>query len=209
MKHKIFYSVLVISTCIAFGGNYAMAIEEIPYTVVEQNGDYSLREYPKYIVAETIVEGQFEEVGNVGFRRLAGYINGKNRSKASIAMTAPVNQEVQAEKIAMTAPVTQEKSGNSWRITFVMPANYTLESLPEPTDSRVSLKVNPGQFMAAIRYSGTWSRKKYEVNRMRLQEWIEQQGFEQIGEPVWARYNPPFMPWFLRRNEVLIPIEMN
>ena len=209
MKHKIFYSALVISTCIAFGGNYAMAIEEIPYNVVEQNGDYSLREYPKYIVAETIVEGQFEEVGNEGFRRLAGYINGKNRSKASIAMTAPVNQEVQAEKIAMTAPVTQEKSGNSWRITFVMPANYTLESLPEPTDSRVSLRVNPGQFMAAIRYSGTWSRKKYEVNRMRLQEWIEQQGFEQIGEPVWARYNPPFMPWFLRRNEVLIPIEMN
>ena len=208
-KHKIFYLALMILACIAFGGNHAMAIEEIPYTVVEQNGDFTLREYPKYIVAETIVKGQFEDVGSEGFRRLAGYINGKNRSKESIAMTAPVNQEVKGEKIAMTAPVNQQKSGNSWRITFVMPGKYTLDSLPEPTDSRVTIKEKPARLMAAIRYSGTWSRKKYEVNRTRLQEWIEQRGFEQIGEPVWARYNPPFMPWFMRRNEVLIPVRIN
>jgi effector-binding domain-containing protein len=208
VSNKLFW-VLLITTCIATGEKSAVAIEKIPYTVVEQSGEFALREYPEYIVAETTVEGQFEQVGNEGFRRLADYINGENRTKQSIAMTAPVNQEAQAEKIAMTAPVNQEKFGKSWRIAFVMPQKFSLDTLPEPIDSRITIKQNPGRLMATIRYSGTWSRKRYEENKIRLQAWIEERGFKQIGEPVWARYNPPFMPWFLRRNEVLIPVDLN
>ena len=184
-----------------------MAIEEIPYTVLEQSGEFALREYPTYIVAETYVEGPFEQVGSEGFRRLAAYINGENRKKQSIAMTAPVNQEVLSEKIAMTAPVNQEKSADTWRITFVMPEKYSLDTLPEPIDPRVSIKQDPGRLMATVRYSGTWSRKRYEENKKRLQAWMKERGFKQTGEPVWARYDPPFMPWFLRRNEVLIPVD--
>jgi effector-binding domain-containing protein len=203
------YLLLVIMT-VAFttgGEKSAVAIEEVPYTVIEQNGEMELRQYSPHIVAETTVEGAFDKVGSEGFRRLAGYINGENRSKQSIAMTAPVSQEAQSEKIAMTAPVGQEKSGDRWRITFVMPAKYTLDTLPEPLDSRIKITQEPARLMAAVRYSGTWSRKGYEENRERLLAWIEERGFKQTAEPVWARYNPPFMPWFLRRNEILIPVD--
>jgi effector-binding domain-containing protein len=206
LRIKLFM-VVMISGCIAIGSQRAVAIEEIPYTVLEQSGEFTLREYPEYIVAETYVEGPFEQVGSEGFRRLAAYINGENRKKHSIAMTAPVNQEVLSEKMAMTAPVSQEKSADTWRVTFVMPKKYSIDTLPEPIDPRVKIKQEPGRLMATVRYSGTWSRMYYEENKIRLQAWIKEQGFKQIGEPVWARYNPPFMPWFLRRNEVLIPID--
>ena len=204
---KRLYLVLLTVTVITIGEKSAVAIEEVPCTVIEQNGAFELRQYSPHIVAETMVEGAFDQVGNEGFRRLANYINGENRSRQSIAMTAPVSQEAQPEKIAMTAPVGQEKSGDRWRITFVMPTKYTLDSLPEPVDSRIELKQEPGRLMAAVRYSGTWSRKRYDENKERLLAWIEERGFKQTAEPVWARYNPPFMPWFLRRNEILIPVD--
>ncbi|MGD2010279.1 MAG: heme-binding protein [Desulfobacterales bacterium] len=204
---KCLFLILLTMSLIIGGEKCAVAIEEVPYTVIEQNGDFEVRQYSPHIVAETTVDGAFDQVGSEGFRRLAGYINGENQPKQSIAMTAPVSQETQSEKIAMTAPVGQEKSGDRWRITFVMPAKYALDTLPEPVDSRIRLKQEPGRLMATVRYSGTWSRKGYEDNKKRLLAWIEKQGFKQNGDPVWARYNPPFMPWFLRRNEILIPVD--
>ena len=204
---KCLLLVLLTVMFITGGGNSAVAIEEVPYTVIEQKGAFELRQYSPHIVAETTVEGAFDQVGSEGFRRLADYINGENRTKQSIAMTAPVSQEAQPEKIAMTAPVGQEKSGDRWRITFVMPSKYALDTLPEPVDSRIDIKQEPGRLVAAVRYSGTWSRKRYEENKARLLAWIEERGFKQTAEPVWARYNPPFMPWFLRRNEILIPVD--
>ena len=185
----------------------AMAIEKAKYTVLEKEDDYEIRQYDSQIVAETYVDGDLEDVGTEGFRRLYGYISGDNQKKQSISMTAPVGQESRSEKIAMTAPVKQEKKDNQWRITFLMPAEYTLETLPEPNDNRVKLKADPGRLMAAVRYSGTWSEDGYEENRALLEEYIQKRGLIRTGEPVWARYDPPFMPWFLRRNEVLIPVE--
>ncbi|CAB1059275.1 hypothetical protein D1BOALGB6SA_4037 [Olavius sp. associated proteobacterium Delta 1] len=185
----------------------AMAIEKAKYTVLEKEDDFEIRQYDSQIVAETYVNGDLEDVGNEGFRRLYGYISGDNKKKQSISMTAPVGQEAGSEKIAMTAPVKQEKKDNQWRITFLMPAEYTLETLPEPNDTRVKLKVDPGRLMAAVRYTGTWSEDGYEENRAWLEEYIQKRGLTKAGDPVWARYDPPFMPWFLRRNEVLIPIE--
>ena len=185
----------------------AMAVEKAKYTVMEKENGFEIRQYDSQIVAETFVEGDLEEVGSEGFRRLYGYISGDNQKKQSISMTAPVGQESDSEKIAMTAPVGQEKKDNRWRITFLMPAEYTVETLPQPTDSRVKLVQDPGRLMAAIRYSGTWSEAGYEENKALLEEFIEKRGLIKAGEPIWARYDPPFMPWFLRRNEVLIPIE--
>ena len=153
-----------------------------------------------------MVEGDFKDVGNEGFRRLYDYITGKNRKRQSIPMTAPVSQEAASEKIPMTAPVNQEKAGEKWRITFMMPPQYTLDTLPEPLDPRVQLTKVPGLLMAALSYSGTWSRGRYEEKEKRLKELIRQKGLKILGEPVFARYNPPFLPWFLRRNEVLIPV---
>ena len=183
-----------------------MAIEEAKYDVLERDGDFEVRQYQPHIVAETLIEGDFQEVGNEGFRRLFAYISGDNRKKQTIPMAAPVSQEATSEKIPMTAPVNQEKVGGKWRITFLMPSQYTLETLPEPLDPRVKLTKIHGLLMAALSYSGTWSRGRYEEKENRLKELIQGRGLKIVGEPVFARYNPPFLPWFLRRNEVLIPV---
>ncbi|MFZ9024589.1 MAG: SOUL family heme-binding protein, partial [Anaerohalosphaeraceae bacterium] len=113
----------------------------------------------------------------------------------------------QSEKIAMTAPVTQQASGAQYAVSFVMPAKYTLETLPAPTDPAVTVKEIPGYKAAVIRYSGTWSPKRYEEKKANLETYIKENGLTPVGEPIWARYDPPFQLWFLRRNEVVIPIE--
>jgi hypothetical protein len=200
-------SALLLAGILSLGAGNAMAIEEPGYTVVEQADDFELRLYEPYLVAETLVEGEFSEVGNEGFRRLAGYIFGKNRKDESIEMTAPVNQAPGPEKISMTAPVSQEVKSGMWRITFTMPAEYTLETLPVPLDDRVILKQEPARLMAVIRYSGTWSQNRYQEKEARLLSLIGERGLKAVGEPVFARYNPPFTLWFLRRNEVLIQVE--
>ena len=185
----------------------AMAIEKAKYTVVEKTDDFEIRKYEPHIVAETFVTGSIKEVGNTGFRRLYAYISGDNHKKQSISMTAPVGQESNSEKIAMTAPVSQEQRDNQWRVTFIMPAEYTLEMLPEPNDEDVKLKREPGRWMATVRYAGTWSETSYQANKTLLEEYIQKRGLTTSGAAIWARYNPPFMPWFLRRNEVLIPVQ--
>ena len=187
--------------------NSATAIEKAKYTVLEKEDDFELRQYEAQIVAETYVEGSLKDSGNDGFRRLFAYISGDNKKKQSISMTAPVGQEAGSKKIAMTAPVGQEKKDSQWRITFLMPAEYTLDTLPEPIDERVKIVEEPGRLMATVRYSGTWSEDGYKENKAMLEEFMEKRGLVKKGPAIWARYDPPFMPWFWRRNEVLIPIE--
>jgi hypothetical protein len=199
-------SLFLVVISLAFPLHTLMAAEEAKYSVLERDGDFEIRQYPAQIVAETLLEGDFSEVGNEGFRRLFDYISGKNRKRQSISMTAPVSQEAASEKIPMTAPVSQERVGEKWRITFLMPSRYSLETLPEPLDPRVKLVEIPPRLLAAVKCSGTWSRERYEDREKRLRELILQRGLKIIGEPIFARYNPPFMPWFLRRNEVLIPV---
>jgi hypothetical protein len=186
--------------------NAAVAIEEPKYKVMIKEGSFEIRRYEPYLLTETVVEGDFSEVGNEGFRRLFKFISGENRSKQSIPMTAPVSQEV-SKKIEMTAPVQQQKEEGNWRISFVMPSGYTLDTVPQPIDERIHIKEVPGALVAAVRYSGTWSRKRYEERKLLLKGFILKKGFNESGEPIFARYNPPFKPWFLRRNEVLIPVE--
>lgn len=184
-----------------------MATEEAPYTVVNKSGSFEIRKYEAHIVAETLVAGTLEEAGNKAFRRLFNYISGENHPRSSIAMTAPVSQqEADGEKIAMTAPVSQQSAEGKWAVSFMMPANYTLETLPIPDDSSITLRQVPAQRVAAVRYSGFWSEKRYLRYKQELEKWIEEKNLKIIGKPVWARYNSPFTPWFLRRNEILIPI---
>jgi hypothetical protein len=102
------------------------------------------------------------------------YISGKNRQKQPIPMTAPVSQEATSEKIPITAPVNQEKAGEKWRITFLMPTRYTMETLPKSTDPRVRMIKVPGLLMAALSYSSTWSRGRYQDQENRLKELIRQ-----------------------------------
>jgi effector-binding domain-containing protein len=184
----------------------AMATEEASYKVLKTSGKFEIREYAPHILAETIVDGNLEEAGSKAFRRLFRYISGANRSRAKVAMTAPVSQEKAGEKIQMTAPVGQQRAQDKWAVSFTMPTSYTLETLPAPDDPQITLRLVPARRMAAVRYSGLWSEKNYLQNRSELESWIRERGLTVTGDPVWARYNPPFTPWFLRRNEILIPV---
>lgn len=198
--------ILLAGLAFGMGGGVAMGVEKVAYIVEKKDGAFEVRQYASQIVAEIIVDGAMEEAGNKAFRPLFNYISGANRTQGKIAMTAPVSQQRDGEKIAMTAPVGQEAVSNRWAITFTMPANYTLEALPKPTDENVRLRAVPARRMAAVRYSGTWSQERYERNLARLRDWMKPNGLIAAGEPVWARYNPPFTPWFMRRNEILVPI---
>lgn len=185
----------------------AQAIEEPAYTVVRADGPFEIRDYAPMVVAETVVAGSAERAGGRAFRALFEYIDGNNRARQEIAMTAPVTQQRAAEKIAMTAPVTQQAAEGGWAVRFVLPAAYTLETAPEPNDPAVSIRAIPPQRVAAVRYSGTWSRERYEAHLGALRQWLADAGQEVAGEPVWARYDAPFVPWFMRRNEVLVPLQ--
>jgi len=202
------WRILLTIVVIIIGATDVMAIEEATYQVLKKEGRFEIRDYAPHILAETIVEGNIKEAGNKAFKRLFGYISGDNRSHGKVAMTAPVSQESRGEKIEMTAPVGQQSVEGRWAVSFMMPASYTLETLPEPEDPKVSLRQVPARRLAAVRYSGFWSEKKYLRYRQKLESWIHEENLTIVGEPVWARYNPPFTPWFLRRNEVLIPVDI-
>ena len=202
---RILLTMMVIMT----GATDAMAIEEAAYQVVKKEDRFEVRDYAPHILAETIVEGEMKEAGNKAFRRLFNYISGDNRSQDKIAMTAPVSQVPEGEKIEMTVPVGQQNVQGRWAVSFMMPASYTLETLPLPVDPKVSLRQVPARRLAAVRYSGTWSKKNYMRYMQELESWINDEGLTIVGEPLWARYNSPFTLWFLRRNEILIPVDVN
>jgi hypothetical protein len=197
---------ILSATVILMGAMNAMATEEAAYRVLKTSDTFEIREYAPHILAETIVEGDLEGAGDKAFRRLFRYISGDNRSRARVAMTAPVSQEQAGEKISMTAPVGQQRDGDKWAVSFTMPASYTMETLPIPDDPLITLRQIPARRMAVVRYSGFWSEGNYRDNLKELEKWLRTQGLTSTGEPVWARYNPPWTLWFLRRNEIMIPV---
>jgi hypothetical protein len=187
----------------------AMAIEEPSFRVLERDGAFELREYAPHLVAETSVEANFEDAGSIAFRRLFNYISGDNTTRQKIAMTAPVTQSrPSGDKIAMTAPVTQVASGSGYTVAFVVPAKFTADTVPQPNDPSIRIRSVPAQQIAAWRYSGRWTPANYLEHESELRRAMAARGLKALGEPILARYNPPFMPAFLRRNEVLIPVAL-
>jgi len=177
-----------------------MAVETPKYELLKCYPDFEVRQYAPYVVAETEVEGERTEVGSEAFSRLAGYIFGKNLGARKLAMTAPVTQEPAAgTTVAMTAP-------HRWKVQFTMPSGLTLETLPEPTDPRVHLRKVEPRRVAVVRYSGTWSERNYQEHFSQLEAALKREGLSGKGDPVWARYDPPFKPWFLRTNEILVEV---
>ena len=202
-------SILIAST--------ALATEEPKYTLLEKSEPFELRSYAPLIVAEVKVEGDLDAASNQGFRLIAAYIFGKNQVAEKISMTAPVGIESaepnQSAKIAMTAPVSiegnkaNEGASGQWTVSFVMPSEYTLASLPKPLNSQVKIREVPAEKRAVITFSGFYNQEKVEEKTQALREWIKLKNLKPSGEPQFARYNPPWTLPFMRRNEVMIQVD--
>lgn len=184
--------------------------EQQPYEVVRQLPGFEVRRYPAHLTAEIDVTGTFQSAGNEAFRPLARYIGGANRTRREIGMTAPVNQEMAGRQILMTAPVLQTTSSrpNGYRVSFVLPADLSEETAPIPDDPRIRITVIPDHLAAAARFSGRWSHERFEQHAATLREAVTAAGLKPTGTIRYARFDPPWRPWFLRRNEVVLPVAM-
>jgi hypothetical protein len=184
----------------------AMATEEPAYESVRRDGAIEVRDYAGMIVAEVTVEGSREAAPNRGFRPLANYIFGGNAPREEIAMTAPVTA-TQGQEIAMTAPVTSSPDGeDQWTVAFIMPSEWTMASLPEPNDPRVTLREIEPRRMVAIEFRGGRSADNLSRHLGELQTWLADNGYAAAGEPEYAFYSPPWVPTPLRRNEIMIEV---
>jgi hypothetical protein len=214
MKNTFFQVwIFLISILIA---STVMAIEEPKYVVLEKSEPFELRSYAPRIIAEVKVDGDLDAASSQGFRLIAAYIFGKNQVSEKIAMTAPVGIESsdqnKSAKIAMTVPVaiegskSFEDSSNQWTVSFVMPSEYTLATLPKPLNSEVKIRVVPAEKRAVITFSGFNSAEKAQAKTQLLQDWIKTKNLKTTGDPQFARYNPPWSLPFMRRNEILIQV---
>lgn len=181
-------------------GYFGSNVEQANYTVVKEMNGYEIREYPEHIVAQTTVQGSFDESLNSGFTILAGYIFGGNTKKESIAMTAPVS-------IAMTAPVMATTDGDSQVISFGMPSSYTLETLPTPNDSRVVIVTVPAKKYAVMKFSWYSSESRIKGLQEKLVSALASDSVEIQGNVSYAGYNAPWTPPWMMRNEVLVELK--
>jgi hypothetical protein len=191
-----------------FSGSLAMAAEQPEYEVLSQTSDYEIRRYPALLAATLDVEGAFDDIGSKGFRVLADYIFGNNR-KAGITTQQADNADMPSQKIAMTAPVNMQphaSGANRYRYRFFMPREWSLETIPLPNDARVHLEEVSARIIAARRYSGNWDQDRYREQERALLDALQRDGKKPAGEPIFAKYNAPFVPTFLRRNEVWVEL---
>jgi hypothetical protein len=199
---------LAVTVALGAAGGSAMATEEPTYTVTLKEGNFELRDYPAMVAAEVSVSGDRSEASSEGFKLLAGYIFGGNTRKQSIAMTAPVIQaSTESEKIAMTAPVLQAGQSGSWSVRFLMPGSYTLDTLPKPNDARVRLLPVPAARMAVVQFSGLAREDDIVAQTGLLNTFVSSHKLQALGAPTLARYNPPWTPWFMRRNEIMLAVQ--
>jgi len=182
--------------------------EQQRYEVVARRPGFELRRYPTHLVAEVEVEGSFEGAGNTAFRPLVAYIRGRNRASQSLAMTAPVLQrrDHSDDTPAAVETVTAETSPGRYVVSFVMPQTSMRESLPDPGDARVAIRAVPEELAAVARYSGRWTSTPYHQQTSRLLQAVREAGLETTGPPRFARFDPPWTPWFRRHNEVVVPV---
>ena len=171
----------------------AKAIESLAFEVLETHDDIEIRQYAPHLLATVRVEGEFDEAGSQAFRPLFNYISGDNRSDEKIAMTAPVLQQ-------------PDEGQGTWLISFVMPSSFDRDSLPVPSSEAVRVSEQPTLRMAALEYRGGWSQSRYREHELELRSALNAMSLTACGDPRWARHDPPFMPWFMRKNEILVPL---
>ena len=169
-----------------------MAIEKPKYRVLRKDGGFEIREYEAQVLAQVDVTEKWNEALNRGFRVLADYIFGGNKSGA---------------KIAMTAPVTTTRSGeDSYRISFMMPRKYTLDELPEPNAREIEFAEVEKYRAAALKFSGYLNEELLNRKIDELKNWLGKEDLIPKSEFISAQYNPPWTPGFFRKNEIVVKV---
>ena len=181
--------------------------EQAAYEVIFRQDEVEIRNYKELIIAETEIDADYNNSGSIGFNRLAGYIFGRNIQKQQIPMTSPVYREAVSEKIAMTAPVIQQKTNQKWSMAFVMPAEYSLATLPEPLDPMVVIKQIPSKKVAVLVYSGSLNAERITNKSQQLLSWLKANQYTPLSIARSAAYDPPWTIPTLRRNEIHIDID--
>ena len=217
MVKKFILQLTLLGT--SFFSPITMAIEEPRYEVLVSDGPFEIRRYAPMLVAETFVDGDMDAASNKGFRLIADFIFGNNQlpgsdQKSKIAMTAPVTVEPQSSKIAMTAPVTIEpqsadtslESAQRWRIHFVMPSSYTLETIPKPRNDAVRLREIPAKYFAVHKFSWLNTQSRVEQKTQEILQWAQQRSLQMLGAPQLARYDPPWTLPMFKRNEIMVEV---
>jgi hypothetical protein len=186
-----------------------MAVETPDYEVLRHEGSFELRRYSGYLTANVrVTASDYGRAMRAGFGPLADFIFGNNHVSDRISMTAPVTAgRACCQKIAMTAPVTARHSEDEYVVSFTMPSGYSLENLPQPNNTAVSIESVNAHLAAVVRFGGRFSGTKAAQAQAQLESWIEEQGLGAVGEAVVAQYDPPWKPGFARRNEIMILVE--
>ncbi len=167
--------------------------EKQQFTLVRDYGDFELRNYPAHVLMQVEVEGDFMRAGNVAFSPLISYISGNNLSRQKIAMTAPVIQE--------------PTSSDTHLVSFVLPNGTDPKDVPVPANARVTMKAMPEHLTGVRKFGGGWNEDRFMSEGELLRNAVVQAGFEPVGNLYWARFDPPWKPGFLKRNEALINLK--
>lgn len=202
----VFAATVFMSACSVFGNS---GVEIAPYKVLEQDGAIEIRHYESLVLVTTDMPGGMEEGQNEAFQRLLKYISGENELKREMAMSAPVimqNQDA-GQKIEMTAPVFMSNEGENQTMSFVLPAQYDFHTAPKPSNSSVRLQEMKDYTVAALQFSGLLNEQNIHRHHALLKNWIDDSDYQETGSYMTAGYNPPWTLPFMRRNEVLIPVE--
>ncbi len=227
-------SVAVLNSCSVFGNNGD--VKEPPYTTVMESGDFEIRRYAPMILAQTTVTGDWDKASSKAFRPLFKYIDGNNSTRTKVAMTSPVfsekasSEKASSEKIPMTSPVFMEDAddadstkipmtapvfmdGNknaaskTWTMSFVMPADFTLQNTPRPLNPAVNIVEQPAKKYAVLTYNDVANVENRTRKAAELLDWVRTQELTPVSKVTYAGYNPPFTLPAFRRNEVLIEIK--
>ena len=173
--------------------------ERPSYNVVLKEDGLEIRDYALAIVVETQVLASRRDAAGEAFRSLFNYISGNNTANLEIPMTSPVAQTLVGK--------SPDGAGDKWAIRFFLPSNLSVEDIPRPLQQDINIVTLAAQRFASVSFKGTQNDKKVSKHTAQLREFISQKGYGVSGEPVYAFYDPPFVPWFLRDNEILLPIQ--
>ncbi|MDG1945744.1 MAG: heme-binding protein [Halioglobus sp.] len=201
----------IILTAIMMHSGLLMATEEPAFTLIKQSESFEVRLYAPRIIAETAVSGNMKKASSSGFKAIANFIFGNNRDPGSgqaesISMTAPVILQSSSVDAFAASNAASDGSEQAWEVSFFMPSQYNLESLPKPNNSAVKVRSLPASYAAVMRFSGFSGAGKVAENTRALQQWIQQQELSILGTAQLARYNPPWTLPFMRRNEIIIEV---